>query len=88
MFFISLHSLQSLSCRSFISIKSGKEDPFQIGAYALPQRIRCAKCRGILYEDKELKSPYEIIETYSGRCPKCHRKLSSIPTNVEVKRMR
>ncbi|MCZ2855845.1 MAG: hypothetical protein O2U62_01995 [Candidatus Bathyarchaeota archaeon] len=54
----------------------------------MPQRIRCAKCRGILYEDKELKSPYEIIETYSGRCPKCNRKLSSIPTNVEVKRMR
>ncbi|UCC28512.1 MAG: hypothetical protein JSW29_03475 [Candidatus Bathyarchaeota archaeon] len=41
----------------------------------------------MLYEDEELKSPYEIIEIYSGKCPECHRKLSSYPINVEIKRI-
>jgi hypothetical protein len=34
----------------------------------------------------ELKPPVEIVERYYGRCPKCGRKLSSIPIKVEIKK--
>ena len=32
-----------------------------------------------------MKPPDEIIQSYDGKCPKCGKKLSFIPTNVEVK---
>jgi len=32
-----------------------------------------------------LKSPYEIVEGFEGKCPKCGRKLSYIPKTFEVK---
>lgn len=51
----------------------------------LPQRILCHQCGAILYEGLELKPPDEIIQKYNGKCPKCGRKLSVIPANVEVK---
>jgi len=50
----------------------------------LPQSIHCEKCKVLLYEGVELKSPFEIIELYEGKCPKCGRKLSSDPIDVEV----
>ena len=60
---------------------------FSLGACVLPQRIRCEKCGAILYEDTEVKTPYEIVQRYDGRCPKCGRRLSSIPINVEIKKL-
>jgi len=53
----------------------------------LPQITKCKKCGAILYEGKKLKPPYEILDKYSGRCPKCGRKLFSDPINVEVKKI-
>jgi len=53
---------------------------------ALPQRILCERCRSILYEDMDLKAPYEIVKRYNGKCPKCGRKLFSDPINFEVKK--
>lgn len=58
-----------------------------MGADALPQCIRCKKCGGILYEDMELKAPHEIVQRYDGRCPRCGRKLSSIPIKVVIKKI-
>jgi hypothetical protein len=37
-----------------------------------------------LYEGKELKPPDEIISENGGKCPKCNKKLSLLPLNVEV----
>jgi len=51
----------------------------------MPQQIICQKCGAVLYEGIELKPPDEIIQDYDGKCPKCGKKLSFIPTNVEVK---
>jgi len=51
----------------------------------MPQRVICEQCKTILYEGDELKPPEEIIQSHNGRCPKCGRKLSLIPTTVEVK---
>jgi DNA-directed RNA polymerase subunit RPC12/RpoP len=51
----------------------------------MPQRILCHQCGTVLYEGIELKPPDEIIQKYNGKCPKCGRKLSVIPANVEVK---
>ena len=50
----------------------------------MPQRVICQQCKTVLYEDRELKPPEEIIQGYDGKCPKCGRKLSLIPTVVEV----
>ncbi|MDH5782609.1 MAG: hypothetical protein OEZ35_02945 [Candidatus Bathyarchaeota archaeon] len=54
----------------------------------MPQRIHCQKCGTILYQDIELKPPYEIVQRYDGRCPKCGRRLSAIPINVEIKKIK
>jgi len=51
----------------------------------MPQLIICHKCGTILHEEGELKSPYEIVEGFEGKCPKCGRKLSYIPKTFEVK---
>jgi len=51
----------------------------------LPQRVTCQVCNHVLYEGAELKPPDEIIHQYEGKCPKCDRKLSLLPVNVEVK---
>jgi phage FluMu protein Com len=51
----------------------------------LPQRVTCQGCNHVLYEGAELKPPDEIIHQYEGKCPKCDRKLSLLPVNVEVK---
>lgn len=32
-----------------------------------------------------MKSPYEIVEGFEGKCPNCGRKLSYIPKTFEVK---
>jgi RNase P subunit RPR2 len=51
----------------------------------MPERVICQQCKTVLYEGDELKPPEEIIQSLNGRCPKCDRKLSIIPTIVEVK---
>lgn len=51
----------------------------------MPQRVICQQCKEILYEGDELKPPEEIIQSNDGKCPKCGRKLSLIPTTVDVK---
>jgi hypothetical protein len=37
-----------------------------------------------LYEGPDLKPPDEIIQQYEGKCPKCSKKLSLMPIDVEV----
>jgi hypothetical protein len=51
----------------------------------MPQRVTCHGCNHILYEGAELKPPDEIIQEHGGKCPKCSRKLSLLPLDVEVK---
>jgi len=51
----------------------------------MPQRVICHGCNNVLYEGKELKPPDEIIAIHGGKCPKCDRKLSLLPIDVEVK---
>jgi DNA-directed RNA polymerase subunit RPC12/RpoP len=51
----------------------------------MPQRAVCQNCGALLYEGTDLKPPDEIIQQYDGKCPKCGKKLSSIPKDVEVK---
>jgi predicted RNA-binding Zn-ribbon protein involved in translation (DUF1610 family) len=52
---------------------------------AMPQRIICHGCNHVLYEGAELKPPDEILQSYNGKCPKCGKKLSLLPIDVEVK---
>lgn len=58
--------------------------PFHYGREIVPQRVVCDKCGTILYNDKELKPPDEIIQVYDGKCPNCGKRLSFVPKNVEV----
>jgi hypothetical protein len=51
----------------------------------VPQRVICHGCNHVLYEGKDLKPPDEIIAQHGGKCPKCDRKLSLLPLDVEVK---
>ncbi|UCH70525.1 MAG: hypothetical protein JSV29_00645 [Candidatus Bathyarchaeota archaeon] len=51
----------------------------------MPQRVICEQCGAILYEGVDLRPPDEIIQEYDGKCPKCGRKLSYTPKEVEVK---
>lgn len=50
----------------------------------IPQRVICHSCKHVLYEGKDLKPPDEIIAQHEGKCPKCDRKLSLLPLEVEV----
>ncbi len=54
----------------------------------MPQKVVCQDCGYELYNGAELKPPDEIIQKHNGKCPKCGRKLSFIPQNVEVKPMK
>ena len=51
---------------------------------AMPLKVRCDRCGTILYEGRDVKPPYEIIQDCEGKCPHCHRKLSYVPKAVEV----
>ena len=51
----------------------------------MPQRVICHECSHVLYEGVELRPPDEIISLNGGKCPKCNRKLSLLPMDVEVK---
>ena len=51
----------------------------------MPQRVICHGCNYVLYEGPDLKPPDEILQSYNGKCPKCGKKLSLLPIDVEVK---
>ena len=51
----------------------------------MPQRVICQGCNHVLYEGPDLKPPDEIIQQHDGKCPKCGKKLSLLPIDVEVK---
>ena len=51
----------------------------------MPQMVICQQCCATLYEGEELKSPYEIVQGYNGRCPACGKKLSYMPMDVEIR---
>jgi hypothetical protein len=44
----------------------------------------CQKCNFLLYEGNSLKPPDEILNNHNGKCPKCGKRLSLVPKNVEV----
>jgi hypothetical protein len=54
----------------------------------MPQRVKCKGCNHLLYEGAELKPPDEILSQYNGQCPNCKKKLSLLPSDVEVKPFR
>ena len=51
----------------------------------MPQSVICHECSYILYTGKDLKPPDEIIQKHEGKCPKCGKKLSLLPIDVEIK---
>jgi hypothetical protein len=55
------------------------------GGFGIPQRVICHGCNHILYEGNELRPPDEVTALSGGKCPKCDRKLSLLPIDVEVK---
>jgi len=50
----------------------------------MPLLVTCQKCKFVLYDGKDLKTPYEIIQGYNGRCPNCRKKLSQMPIDFEI----
>jgi len=54
----------------------------------VPQRVACQGCGHILYAGAELRPPDEIISEHEGKCPKCGKKLSLVPANVDIKPIR
>lgn len=55
-----------------------------MGGLGVPQRIVCSGCGYSLYEGDLLRSPQDIIKKYSGRCPKCNKKLGFSSEGVTV----
>jgi DNA-directed RNA polymerase subunit RPC12/RpoP len=55
------------------------------GYEIMPQLVICENCGAILYKGVDLKPPDEIIQEHDGKCPKCGKKLSFTPKNIEVK---
>jgi rubredoxin len=51
----------------------------------MPQYVTCQGCGHILYDGTELRPPDEIIHEHDGKCPKCGKKLSFVPIDVNVK---
>ena len=51
---------------------------------AVPQRVICHQCGFILYEGADLKPPDEILHEHNGKCPKCGKKISLVPIDVDV----
>jgi uncharacterized protein with PIN domain len=54
----------------------------------VPQRVICHDCNHVLYEGPELRPPDEILHQHEGKCPKCGKKLSLLPLDVDVKPIR
>jgi len=58
---------------------------YSSGDLRVPQRVICHGCNHVLYEGPELRPPDEIISQHGGKCPKCNRKLSLLPIEIDVK---
>jgi hypothetical protein len=54
----------------------------------MPQRVACQGCGHVLYEGPDLRPPDEILHEVEGKCPKCGKRLSLIPIDVDVKPLR
>jgi DNA-directed RNA polymerase subunit RPC12/RpoP len=54
----------------------------------MPQRVACQGCGQILYDGPDLRPPDEILHEHEGKCPKCGKKLSLVPIDVDVKPIR
>lgn len=46
--------------------------------------VRCDQRDAVLREGAALKPPYEIVMRYNGRCPRCGRKLATVPVRFAV----
>ena len=66
---------------SVVSVIPGSEN-------VVPQCVICSECSHVLYEGQDLKPPDEILQQHDGKCPKCGKKLSLLPIDVEVKPMK
>lgn len=53
----------------------------------MPQRITCGGCGEVFYEGTDLKLPDEVIQQLKGVCPKCGKKLTFDPKNVDIQAM-
>jgi len=73
-----------LKCSNFLATNKYATFMYLRGKW-MPQRVICHGCKHILYEGKDLKPPDEVIAQHGGKCPKCDRKLSLLPMEVEVK---
>jgi len=51
----------------------------------MPQKVVCDGCGEVLYDNKDLKPPIEIIKQMNGKCPQCSKKLIFDPQKVEIK---
>ena len=51
----------------------------------MPMRVLCEKCGFLLYEGLDVKTPYEIVQSHDGKCPKCAKRLRHLPKSVEIK---
>jgi hypothetical protein len=51
----------------------------------MPQRVICSDCSYVLYEGPVFSPLAEIIQQYTGVCPKCGRPLSFLPLNIDIK---
>jgi rubredoxin len=54
----------------------------------MPQRVTCQGCGHVLYEGADLRPPDEILHENDGKCPKCGKKLSFVPIDVNVQPIR
>ena len=50
----------------------------------MPQKIVCGGCNEVFYEGTDLRLPEELIQQFKGICPKCGRKLTFEPKNIEI----
>jgi DNA-directed RNA polymerase subunit RPC12/RpoP len=50
----------------------------------MPMKVRCSKCKKVIYESKELLTPDEIISKFDGHCPHCGHKLGHFPSDVKI----
>jgi len=50
----------------------------------MPQKIICGSCNEVLYEGNDLKLPEELVQQFKGTCPKCGKRLSFDPRNIEI----
>jgi hypothetical protein len=53
--------------------------------FGLPEQVICHHCKGIIYQNKDLKSAEDIYNLFNGKCPKCEKELNAVPKEIIVK---